>query len=77
MFNHKPATLLYLLHTEEIEAVNSTAAQTPWWLLQMGSQVGNTPDTARDLHNLSNTVPPQTLSAARLVGPLLQARQKN
>lgn len=29
MFNHKPATLLYLLHTEEIEAVNSTAAQTP------------------------------------------------
>lgn len=36
----------------------------------------HTPDTARELHVLSNTVPPQTLSAARLVGPLLQARQK-
>lgn len=69
--------LLYLLHTEEIEAVSPTAAQAPRWLLQMGSQVGNTPDAARDLHFLSNTVPPQTLSIARLSGPPLQARQKN
>lgn len=35
IFNHKPVTLLYFLHTEEIEGVNLAVAQGFWWLLQI------------------------------------------
>lgn len=66
IFNPKPVTLLYFLHTEEIEGTNLTAAQGLWWLLQMGNQVGNTQKCRAVGSPLQCSSPTDT--AARLIG---------